>query len=232
MARSTTFKYTVTVVSSGGNKYAIDGNTQQYVVLFPGCTYEFNQDDSTNATHPLRFATAAGYSPKLRLDLVFNDFIVNGVTKKKILILSDGTPWRPLIHVKDMARAIDWAIQYPLKRKFLALNVGSDKWTFTIKKLAQLISKTLGNIKVVLNKNSQPDKRSYTVDFSLFKKICKENQPKENINTSIKELAKNIIKSKFSFNNFRNSQKFIRLKTLTNLQDKNKLDKNLYWIKK
>ena len=56
MARSTTFKYTVTVVSSGGNKYAIDGNTQQYVVLFPGCTYEFNQDDSSNATHPLRFS--------------------------------------------------------------------------------------------------------------------------------------------------------------------------------
>ena len=56
MARSTTFKYTVTVVSSGGNKYAIDGNTQQYVVLFPGCTYEFNQDDSTNGSHPLRFS--------------------------------------------------------------------------------------------------------------------------------------------------------------------------------
>ena len=57
MARSLTFKYTVTVVSDSGNKYAIDGNTQQYVVLFPGCTYEFNQDDSSNATHPLRFAT-------------------------------------------------------------------------------------------------------------------------------------------------------------------------------
>ena len=56
MARVTTFKYTVTVVSSGGNKYAIDGNTQQYVILFPGCTYEFNQDDSSNGTHPLRFS--------------------------------------------------------------------------------------------------------------------------------------------------------------------------------
>jgi hypothetical protein len=56
VARSTTFKYTVTVVSDSGNKYAIDGNTQQYVVLFPGCTYEFNQDDSSNATHPLRFS--------------------------------------------------------------------------------------------------------------------------------------------------------------------------------
>ena len=59
MARSTTFKYTVTVSNPGsGNKYYINGNLQQYVVLFPGCTYEFNQDDSSNATHPLRFATA------------------------------------------------------------------------------------------------------------------------------------------------------------------------------
>ena len=177
----------------------------------------------------LRFATAAGYSPKLRLDLVFNDFIANAVTKKKILILSDGTPWRPLIHVKDMARAIDWAIQYRLKQNFLAINIGSDKWTFTIKKLAHIVSSTLGKTKVVLNKNNQPDKRSYTVDFSLFKKVCKDNQPSENINNAIKILAKKIRKSNLNFKNFRNSQKFIRLKTLIDLQKKNKLDKNLYW---
>ena len=128
-----------------------------------------------------------------------------------------------------MARAIDWSIKYNLNKNFLALNIGSDKWTFKIKKLAQLVSKTLGNTKVVLNKNNQPDKRSYTVDFSLFKKICKDNQPKENIRDSIKILAKKIRKSNLNFNNFRNSQKFIRLKTLINLQNKNKLDKNLYW---
>ena len=58
MARSTTFKYTVTVVNPGsGNKFYMDGILQTYVTLFPGCTYEFNQDDSTNGTHPLRFAT-------------------------------------------------------------------------------------------------------------------------------------------------------------------------------
>ena len=57
MARSTTFKYTVTVSNPGsGNRYYIDGNLQQYVTLFPGCTYEFNQDDSSNSGHPLRFS--------------------------------------------------------------------------------------------------------------------------------------------------------------------------------
>ena len=178
----------------------------------------------------LRFATAAGYSPKLRLDLVFNDFVTNAVTKKKILILSDGKPWRPLIHVKDMSRAIQWSIEFISNKNFLALNVGSDNWTFTIKKLAKIVAKTLGNIDVTFGKNSQPDKRSYTVDFSLFKKLCKNNQPIENINHAIKLLAKKIIKSNLNFNNFRDSQKFIRLKTLTNLQNKKKLDKNLYWI--
>jgi len=57
----------------------------------------------------LRFATACGMSDRLRLDLVVNDFVACAVTSKNITILSDGTPWRPLIHVKDMARAFDWA---------------------------------------------------------------------------------------------------------------------------
>lgn len=59
----------------------------------------------------LRFATACGMSERLRLDLVLNDFVASAVTAKKITILSDGTPWRPLIHIRDMARAIDWGVQ-------------------------------------------------------------------------------------------------------------------------
>jgi len=61
----------------------------------------------------LRFATACGMSDRLRLDLVVNDFVASAIAAKKITILSDGTPWRPLIHVRDMARAIDWAVTRP-----------------------------------------------------------------------------------------------------------------------
>ena len=68
-------------------------------------------------------------SDRLRLDLVLNDFVAGAVASKKITILSDGTPWRPLIHVKDMARAIDWAIGREISRggSFLTVNAGSDR---------------------------------------------------------------------------------------------------------
>ena len=178
----------------------------------------------------LRFATAAGFSPKLRLDLVFNDFVANSIVKNEILILSNGEPWRPLIHVKDMARAIEWSINYSPKSNFLPINIGSDKWTFRIKDLANKIAKILGNVEVSLNKNNQPDKRSYTVDFSLFRLLAKNFQPKEKLEDAVDELAKNLKRSKVNFKNFRNSTKFIRLKNLNYLQEKKYINKKLYWI--
>jgi len=63
----------------------------------------------------LRFSTACGMSPRLRLDLVLNDFVAGAIASKQITILSDGTPWRPLINVKDMARAIEWAVSRDMK---------------------------------------------------------------------------------------------------------------------
>ena len=80
----------------------------------------------------LRFSTACGMSDRLRLDLVLNDFVACAITSRKISILSDGTPWRPLINVKDMARAIEWAIKREAANggKFLVVNVGSDEWDY------------------------------------------------------------------------------------------------------
>ena len=93
----------------------------------------------------LRFSTACGWSDRLRLDLVLNDFVAGAVASKRITILSDGTPWRPLINVKDMARAIDWAISRDVANggEFLAVNVGSDEWNYQVKDLAEAVAKVI-----------------------------------------------------------------------------------------
>src|SRR5215510_8121941 len=121
----------------------------------------------------LRFATACGMSDRLRLDLVLNDFVAGAVASKKISILSDGSPWRPLIHVKDMARAIDWAIQREVISggPFLTVNVGEDRWNYQIRELAEAVAKVIPDIEVSVNKNAQSDKRSYKVSFEKFKRL-------------------------------------------------------------
>ena len=69
------------------------------------------------AVTSLRFATACGMTDRLRLDLVLNDFVAGADAFREITLLSDGTPWRPLIHVRDMARAIDWAARPACRRR-------------------------------------------------------------------------------------------------------------------
>ena len=119
----------------------------------------------------LRFATACGMSDRLRLDLVLNDFVAGAIASRKVSILSDGTPWRPLIHVKDMARAIDWAINRDLSAggAFLKVNVGDDRWNYQVKDLAEAVAQVVPGVEVSINRNAQPDKRSYRVSFEKFK---------------------------------------------------------------
>jgi len=98
--------------------------------------------DKTFKVTSLRFSTACGMSERLRLDLVLNDFVAATVTDRKITILSDGTPWRPLINVKDMAKAIDWAIIRDISDggPYLAVNVGSEEWNYQVRDLAQAVA--------------------------------------------------------------------------------------------
>src|SRR5947207_13120664 len=101
----------------------------------------------------LRFATACGMSDRLRLDLLVNDFVASAVTSKKITILSDGTPWRPLIHIRDMARAINWAVSRKGENggNFLIVNTGSDAWNYQVKNLAEAVAEIIPDIEVSIN---------------------------------------------------------------------------------
>jgi len=181
----------------------------------------------------LRFSTACGWSERLRLDLVLNDFVAGAVTSKRITILSDGTPWRPLINVKDMARAIDWAISREAGNggKFLAVNVGSDGWNCQVRDLAEGVAKVIPNVGISINQNAPPDKRSYRVNFDLFRKLAPGHQPKFDLITSIRELKEGLEAMEFKDEDFRNS-KYIRLNTLTQLQNKGLLNQNLEWVYK
>jgi len=178
----------------------------------------------------LRFATACGMSDRLRLDLFLNDFVAGAIASKKISILSDGTPWRPLIHVKDMARAIDWAIQRDLScgGSFLMVNVGDDRWNYQVKDLAAAVAQVIPGVEVSINSNAQPDKRSYRVSFEKFKQLAPGYTPQVDLKTAVAELRDGLNAIGFHDENFRQS-KLIRLNTLTRLKNQNLLNANLEW---
>lgn len=176
----------------------------------------------------LRFATACGISERLRLDLVLNDFVAGAITSGEITILSDGTPWRPLINVKDMARAIRWAHERNASEggDFLVVNAGSDEWNYQVKDLALAIKETLPSTTVSINKDAQPDKRSYRVDFSLFKSLAPDFQPIHDLQTTIDQLIEGLQSINFSNKNFRNSD-LIRLFVINDLKAKSLIDNEL-----
>jgi nucleoside-diphosphate-sugar epimerase len=172
----------------------------------------------------LRFSTACGFSPNLRLDLVLNDFIASSIVNKNITVLSDGSPWRPLIHVKDMAKSIEWALNFEIENNFEEYNVGSDEWTWQIKDLAKNLGSLLNGIEVSINNDASPDKRSYKVDFSKFKFASDEKIKFEDFESSVEEFIRGTIN--YNFLNFRQSH-FMRFNYLKSQIDSKLLDNKL-----
>jgi nucleoside-diphosphate-sugar epimerase len=178
----------------------------------------------------LRFSTACGWSDRLRLDLVLNDFVAGAVASGEITILSDGSPWRPLIDVKDMARAIDWAISRDKTSaaNFLAVNVGSDRANYQVKDLAAAVALAIPGTRVSINKDAQPDKRSYRVNFHLYNKLAPEHQPAVGLDESIQKLKSGLESMGFRDTEFRTS-KYMRLNILMELRKKGLLNDKLEW---
>lgn len=178
----------------------------------------------------LRFATACGMSPRLRLDLVLNDFVASAVASGKITILSDGSPWRPLIHVRDMARAIEWAIGRPSieETEFLAVNAGSNEWNYQIKDLAEAVAAVIPGIALSINKDAAPDKRSYRVNFDLFKSLAPNHQPLYSLHQTVVDLYEALVAMGFKNADFRDSR-LMRLKVLTDLQNSKLVNSDLRW---
>lgn len=187
--------------------------------------------DNTFKVTCLRFSTACGMSDRLRLDLVLNDFVAGAIASRKINILSDGSPWRPLINVKDMARAIEWAIRRERASggDFLAVNVGSDEWNYQVQDLAEAVAKVIPNVEISINKNAQPDRRSYKVNFNLFRKMAPGYQPQYDLITTVKELIDGLVGMKFKDADYHNSN-LMRIKVLTKLRQAGLITEKLEWV--
>ena len=160
----------------------------------------------------LRFATACGYSPRIRLDLVLNDFITSAIVNKNITLLSDGKAWRPLISVDNMSRIISYFTfkkLTSLKKNFYIINCGTNNWNFRIISLAKTVSSLIKKTPVIIGNANENDKRSYKVNFNYLKKLAPDLNLDENIDKLILQMYNKIKKVKID-RDFRQS-KFIRL---------------------
>ena len=178
----------------------------------------------------LRFATACGMSDRLRLDLVLNDFVASAVATHAVTLLSDGSAWRPLIHVRDMARAIEWGIVRGVADGGAALvvNAGSDTWNYRIRDLAEGVAAEIPGVELQIGENAQADPRSYRVDFSLFRKLAPGHQPRISLPVAVRELRDGLERMQFDDPDFRTSN-LIRLRVLEALRAGDRLTERLEW---
>ncbi|MFD7552007.1 NAD-dependent epimerase/dehydratase family protein [Streptomyces sp. NPDC059578] len=118
----------------------------------------------------LRNATAFGYSPRLRADIVLNNLVGHALLSGEVLVLSDGTPWRPLVHAVDIARAFAAALVAPREAVHdRAFNIGSETNNVTVAEIAEQVAEAVSDARVVITGETGADPRSYRVDFARFR---------------------------------------------------------------
>ncbi|MDP3973604.1 MAG: SDR family oxidoreductase [Candidatus Daviesbacteria bacterium] len=177
----------------------------------------------------LRNATVYGFSPRFRNDLVVNNLVTSAIAFEEIRILSDGSPWRPLVDIQDLSEIISKFITLDSKAiNGEIFNVGFDESNYRIKDIVKYVKKYLPSCKIIYTGEHGKDSRSYRVDFSKIKKILPKLIQKwpleKSIHHLIKKLNQNFTKKDFD------DGKFIRLTHLQNLMKVGKLNKDLYWI--
>jgi UDP-glucose 4-epimerase len=145
-------------------------------------------------------------------------------------VLSDGTPWRPLIDVHDMALAIEWAVRRAPDRggRFLVVNTSRDEANYQVRDLARAVAAAIPGTAVEINTAAPADSRSYKVDFSLFASLAPDHQPRIDLAGSIARLKQGLEAMGFADTDFRASQ-LVRLKVLERHMAEGRLSPDLRW---
>ena len=125
----------------------------------------------------LRNATAYGISPRIRFDVVINNLTAWAFTTGQILMKSDGTPWRPVVHIEDISRAFIAVLHAPREKIHnQAFNIGKNSENYQIRELADFVKMTVPGCSIEFDDNAGPDKRCYRVDFSKFENCFPEDK--------------------------------------------------------
>jgi len=177
----------------------------------------------------MRNATAYGVSPRLRVDLVLNNLVGWAHTTGKVKIMSDGTPWRPLIHVEDIARASLAAVEAPEDViRGEAFNVGRNDENYQVRQLGDIVQDVVPGSEVEYAGSGDPDPRSYRVDFGKLVRAFPELELTWTARAGAEELASAYQAVGLTLDQFE-SDRFTRLKRLRALLEGGELDPTLRW---
>jgi nucleoside-diphosphate-sugar epimerase len=183
-------------------------------------------DDDFSPTY-LRFATVHGVSPALRLDVVVNNLTAWAVATGKIVLLSDGTPWRPQVHVSDVARTYVAALEAP--RQVVhdqAFNVGSSSENYQIKDIAGIVADVVEDSVLDISPGAGPDTRSYRVDFAKLAATMPDAVPVMTVRDGVEELAAAFTEAGLTAEDF---PRYTRLDEIKRLNGAGRLAGDLSW---
>ena len=186
--------------------------------------------DATFSPTYLRNATAFGISPRLRGDLVLSNLVGFALTTGEVLMKSDGTPWRPLVHIEDISRAFLAVLEADIELIHdVAFNVGRTDQNFRISEIAEMVVNTVPGSKIEYAPGAGPDKRCYRVDCDKIQRVLPAFRPKWTVQAGVEEAYEAFKTQNIDLEGF-TSSRYLRIKHVRELMDQGRIDKNLRWI--
>ncbi len=187
-------------------------------------------DDRFSPTF-LRCATAYGVSPRLRFDIVLNNLVAWAFTSGKVMLKSDGSPWRPIVHIEDISRAFLAVLSVPRERVHAqAFNVGKNDQNYRIRDIAQIVKETVPGCEIAFAEGCGPDQRNYRADFSKIARVLPAFRPEWDARKGAKQLydayrAVGLVLADFEGPRYR------RIDQIKQLMASGNLGPELFWIK-
>jgi nucleoside-diphosphate-sugar epimerase len=179
----------------------------------------------------LRNATAYGFSPRMRFDLVLNNLTAWAVATGRVFIKSDGTPWRPIVHIEDISRAFIAALIASKERIHNeSFNIGRDDENYQIRDIAEIVKQVVPNTTVEIAADGEPDKRSYRVDFGKVQRQLPEFQPQWTARKGAEQLYEAYSRIGVSVDDFE-GPRFRRIDTIKKMMSEGLIDQTLRWKK-